>query len=465
MTLSIKPKKKCSIIIRTRNEERWIGACLRSVFNQTYKNIEVIIVDNESSDRTLEKTRKFNNIKYVTISEYLPGASLNTGISISTGEYIVCLSAHCIPVNEHWLDHLVSTLEEDETFAGVYGRQEPMSFSTPSDKRDLMLVFGLDRKIQHYDSFFHNANAIIHRSLWDRVQFDNHVTNIEDRIWGQEMLDIGYKLVYEPNASVYHYHGIHQNGSVERCNNVVRIIQSMQSNESTQGSLSANEMLIVALIPIKGEDLMINGKSQMSFTIESALASKYIDRVIVSTNSIKTAEIAKNLGAECPFIRSNNLTMDHISLDAVLKDAVLHIEEAGIYPDLVVCLEETFPFRDNTLVDDIIDHSLSEGFDTVIAAKRESGSLWQEGDNGGFKRLDSGDAPRLYKEKSYVGLKGLCCVTHTEFLRQENIFEGKVGLFEIDTPLSFVEVRDDHGREAASQLIAYCNRVWQIKIS
>ena len=42
----------------------------------------------------------------------------------------------------------MKAIEEDKTYAGVYGRQEPMSFSTDSDKRDLMLVFGLDRKIQ-----------------------------------------------------------------------------------------------------------------------------------------------------------------------------------------------------------------------------------------------------------------------------------------------------------------------------
>ena len=43
-------KKKCSIIIRTKNEERWITSCLKSVYNQTYKEIEVIIVDNLSTE-------------------------------------------------------------------------------------------------------------------------------------------------------------------------------------------------------------------------------------------------------------------------------------------------------------------------------------------------------------------------------------------------------------------------------
>jgi len=449
--------KKCSIIIRTKNEERWISSCLKAVFNQTYKNIEVIIVDNESTDRTINKTKQFDNIKYVSISRYLPGNSLNKGIDSSTGDYIVCLSGHCIPVNEYWLENLVNTLEESENYAGVYGRQEPMSFSTPSDKRDLLLVFGLDRKIQSYDSFFHNANSIIRKSLWDKIPFDNEVTNIEDRIWGQEMLNLGYQLMYEPTASVFHYHGIHHNGNIERCNNIVKIIQDMQSDNIDQGRLDPSEMLIIALIPIKGDDLKISNKSQMSYTIDTALKSEYIDRVIVSTNSEKTAKKAIELGAECPFIRSESLTKDYVSLDSVLKDALVNLEEQGVYPDLIVSLEETFPFREKTLIDNIISHTLNEGLDTVIAAKRESGSLWQEADEDGFKRLDSGDTPRIYKEKSYIGLKGLCCVTRPEFLRQESLFEGKVGLYEVTTPLSFFEVRDGDARETASKLISYYN--------
>ena len=453
-----KSLKKCSIIIRTKNEERWISSCLTAVFDQTYINIEVIIVDNESTDSTIAKTKKFDNIKYVNTSQYLPGDSLNKGIEASSGDYIVCLSGHCIPVSKYWLEHLVSALEENEDYAGVYGRQEPMSFSTPSDKRDLLLVFGLDRKIQKYDSFFHNANSILRRSLWDKVPFDNQVTNIEDRIWGQEMLNLGYKLVYEPEASVYHYHGIHHNGNIERCNNIVKIIQDMQFTEADQGRFDPNEILIVALIPIKGESLKISDQSQMTYTIESALKSKYIDRVIVSTDNEETARIAKKLGAECPFIRSSSLTMDYVGLDVVLKDALLHIEDSGIFPDLIVILEETFPFRENTLVDNIINHTLNEGFDTVIAAKRESGSLWQESDKEEFKRLDSGDTPRIYKEKSYIGLQGLCCVTRPEFLRQQNLlFEGKVGLYEVNSPLSFFEVRDREGRESASKLMSYFN--------
>ena len=155
--------KKCSIIIRTKNEERWVVPCLKAVYAQTYKNFEVVIVDNESSDKTVEKTKIFKGIKYVNIKDYLPGKSLNAGIQASSGDYIVCLSAHCIPVNNLWLEGLVTMLEEDDNYAGVYGRQEPMSFSSPGDKRDLLLVFGLDKKIDY--SFY--ADIILYLDLID----------------------------------------------------------------------------------------------------------------------------------------------------------------------------------------------------------------------------------------------------------------------------------------------------------
>jgi CMP-N-acetylneuraminic acid synthetase/GT2 family glycosyltransferase len=446
--------KLCSIIIRTKNEERWISSCLSSVFNQSYDNFEVIIVDNESDDRSLEKAKQFPIKKIVTIKEYLPGDSLNIGIKASSGDYIVCLSGHCIPVDEYWLESLVNALEEDELYAGVYGRQEPMAFSTPADKRDLLLVFGLDKRIQQKDSFFHNANSILRRSLWEEVPFDPEVTNIEDRIWGQEMLNRGYKLVYEPKGSVYHYHGIHQDGNVERCNNVVRIIEGMQGKAHVRGRLDANQLEIIAILPVKGKDWLIGDRPQMAYTIEAAKASKYITRVFVTTDDRETAEMAESFGAECPFIRSESLTKDYIGLETVFRDAMERLEQSGVYPDLVVSLEETFPFRTAELVDDIIDHTLDEGFDSVLAAKRESGSLWQEDGEGSFDRLDSGDAPRLYKEKSYVGLKGLCCVTHPEFIRQERMLGNKVGLYEIDYPLAILEVRDEKGRRIAEQLLA-----------
>ena len=435
-------QRLCSIIIRTKNEERWITACLSAVYEQTYSNIEVILVDNDSTDRTIDNARNFPIDKILNISEYLPGRSLNLGIQEATGDYIVCLSGHCIPVNDQWLESLVNTLEESKNYAGVYGRQEPMSFSSDSDKRDLLLTFGLDKRIQIKDSFFHNANSIIRKEFLDEVPFDDDITNIEDRIWAQEMIEQGHSIVYEPDASVYHYHGIHQDGDRLRCTNIVKIIESFVGDKFSSGSISPEKIRINALIPVKGKPIYLGGIPQIEYTIDAAKKSKYIDRVFVITDDDETERLALSLGVECPFKRPDSLSKNYVGLEAVFQYAVEHLESNGVLSDLIVTLEPTFPFRPNNLVDNMIEHTLSEGHDSVIAAIRESGSIWKE-DIDNYNRMDSGDSPRAYKEKILIGLRGVCCVTHPVFLRNERILGNKVGLYELDNQLCRIEVRDN----------------------
>lgn len=85
-------KELVSIIITTKNEEDVIGALLRSITNQTYKNIEVILVDNSSEDDTLKVASQFGEVK---IYNYGPERSSqrNYGAKISNGNYLLFLDA------------------------------------------------------------------------------------------------------------------------------------------------------------------------------------------------------------------------------------------------------------------------------------------------------------------------------------------------------------------------------------
>lgn len=442
---------KVSIIIRTKNEERWISSCLSSINDQEYRDYEVIIVDNNSIDQTTSKAKKYGVKKILEIKDYLPGKALNLGIKHSAGKYIVCLSVHCIPVNNQWLSKLVSSLEEDSTFAGVYGRQQPMSFSSLSDKRDLMIVFGLDRKVQIKDSFFHNANSIIKKEFLDKFPFDENTTNIEDRIWGKKIIDSGFKLLYEPDASVFHYHGIHQDNNLQRLSNIVNIIE--KSNFSSNGYLDISKFNITAIIPIKGKSQLVKGFPLMKSSIEILKKSAFVNQIIVASDNIETAEQAKKLGAESPFIRPMELSAEIVNLERVQQYSLEELEKADIYPDIIVHLEETFPFRPLDLIDNMIKQLVEGGFDTVIAAKEESGWIWSQNDTGEIKRVDKGDIPRKFKEKSMKGLHGLGCISHSEFIRKGSLIGNKIGLYHVSSPLADFEVKTKESIALAEKLM------------
>ena len=139
--------KKVSIIIRGKNEEDWLGLCLKSIHEQTFKDFEIIYIDNHSNDASLKIAKEFKVDKIKKIKEFLPGRAINQGIRLSQGKYIVILSAHCIPKDRNWLSRMVKSIKPKK-IAGVYGRQLPLRSTSSDDARDLLMTFGNENRIQ-----------------------------------------------------------------------------------------------------------------------------------------------------------------------------------------------------------------------------------------------------------------------------------------------------------------------------
>lgn len=432
-----------SIIVRTRNEERWIGACLDAISRQTVRDYEVILVDNESTDQTVAKALPYG-VTLVTVGEFRPGAAINRGIEASRGEIIVCLSGHCIPVNEYWLENLVAELDDEEV-AGVYGRQEPLAFTSDLDKRDLLITFGLDRREQVKDSFFHNANSAFRRSTWERFPFDEEIRNIEDRIWAAQVQKAGYKLIYEPDASVYHHHGIHHEGDRSRARSIIRILESYDSDGfgTRNAGLDVSRLNIVAVIPVREEGLLeISGKPLYEFSIEHTKASDLTSSVIVSTDSEEVASRARELGVDHVFMRSQEESRFDVILEQLMQSCLARLEENNVIPDALLLAEPTFPFRNAKLLDQLVRLFGDGGFDTVIPAREEFNSCWME-DEGSYRRIDTGHIARQFKQPFYTGLKGLGCVCTPGTVRQGELFGEKVGLFKLKSSIPAIEVRTD----------------------
>lgn len=83
-----------SVIVTTKNEEKNIDTCLQSVKNQTYNNIELIVVDNFSDDQTIEIAKKYTSNVYLKGDER--SEQRNYGVKVATGKYIFYVDADMI---------------------------------------------------------------------------------------------------------------------------------------------------------------------------------------------------------------------------------------------------------------------------------------------------------------------------------------------------------------------------------
>lgn len=223
-------KKLVSIILRTKNEEFWMGRFIKGLLIQKCDfDIEIVLVDNGSTDETITRAVSgFEKTTVVRIKDYIPGAALNRGLEAAKGDFIVCISAHCVPADGHWISNLIEPLS-DPDIAAVYGRQIPLPTSDPKDKRDLWLTFGLDDKVQSRDPFLHNANAAYRREDLLEHPFNEQMTNIEDRSWASDELRRGRKIYYASQSVIYHDHGIHQSGNSQRLIGVIAMMDELHN--------------------------------------------------------------------------------------------------------------------------------------------------------------------------------------------------------------------------------------------
>ena len=89
----------------------------------------------------------------------------------------------------------------------------------------------------------------------------------------------------------------------------------------------------------------LNGKPLMVYSILAAIESELFDVVMVSTDSIKYANIAKEWGAEVPFLRNEDLSSDTASSWDVVKDILKFYQDKGVEFDTVTLLQPTSPLR------------------------------------------------------------------------------------------------------------------------
>ena len=215
-----------SIVIRAKNEAPAIRETLERVHRQVgVQTFEVIVVDDGSTDGTVDIAREFAvQLIAIPAGSFTYGRALNIGIQAARGEFVVALSAHSLPTDEHWLANLLAPFR-DPTVGAVYGRHVPRANATKLELFGMWLsgVMSETPRRQESDMMFSNANGAFRRGLAMEHPFDERLPGAEDLAWADWIERQGWAVYYQPTAAVYHSHG----------ESLVRLLRRMAKDQPT----------------------------------------------------------------------------------------------------------------------------------------------------------------------------------------------------------------------------------------
>jgi len=200
---------KCSVIIRTFNEERHIGRLIDGINRQENDNhieIEIIVVDSGSTDATVSIARHMG-AKIITLpkEKFSFGKALNLGCENSNGEILLFASAHVYPVYSDWISRMIQPFI-DENVALVYGRQIGDDNSHFSEHQIFSKWFPSISNYNQSTPFCNNANCAIQKKMWQKLNYDEQITGLEDLAWASKMMKEGFRIVYLAEAVIVHVH-------------------------------------------------------------------------------------------------------------------------------------------------------------------------------------------------------------------------------------------------------------------
>lgn len=184
---------------------------------------------------------------------------------------------------------------------------------------------------------------------------------------------------------------------------------------------------------------MLGGRPLIAYSIETALASGLFDRVIVSTDSEEIAEVAKQFGAETPFLRPAVLATDTVAEWLSWQHALHETQKRYGLPDIFVSLPATSPLRNTKDVKSCVERLQNNpNTDIVITVKNAERSPYfnmVKQSPQGYARLVIEPKRKVIRRQDAPAVFDVTTVAYAAraafVLRADGIWDGNVGMVEI----------------------------------
>jgi N-acylneuraminate cytidylyltransferase len=214
---------------------------------------------------------------------------------------------------------------------------------------------------------------------------------------------------------------------------------------------------MIVVIPARGgskgvpgkNSKLLEGKPLLQYTIEAAREVFEDENIIVSTDSEEIRQLVEKMGLKVPFLRPAHLATDVAGTYGVLLHAINYMEEQNRFPETLVLLQPTSPFRNASQIKEALE-LYNPDLEMVVSVKETKANpyyvLKEENEEGFLENAKKGnfvrrqDCPKIYE------LNGAIYIVNIDVLKKKRINEfhkvqkyvmDEISSHDIDTPLDW----------------------------
>ena len=430
--------KNCliTVYITNHNYGKYIKQSIESVLNQTYKNFELIIIDDGSTDNSKKIIEKYlNNKKIKIIYQNNKGLSVsnNIAIKISQGEYITRLDA------DDWLDPNFLQIMADTAYNNKKSAMIFCNYYLTSPRGQVIDQFYRHdfKKVRLMDQPAHGACSLI------KTETLRELGGYDEQFKCNDGVDLWLKLigkykVSNVNLPLFFY----RQHSKSLTKNLGKTYKTRDKilDKHTKNKKKFNNIL--AVIPVRGENYgetlvalkKINKKPIIQRLINELQKALEIKKILISTPDKKILDfvLKKFKNKIITHKRNYKLARLNTKIDDTLKSSIKLSKTKRFQPDLVVVVNVVCPFLNHKNFNSAINLIKIFEIDEVIAVKKESDNFYYH--NGrGLKPFHNNAYLSLERNEVFREIGGLRLIKPGKIGKKNN----KIGHIFLDEKSSF----------------------------
>ena len=396
-----------TVYITNKNYGIYLDKAIRSVFDQSFKELELIVIDDGSSDisgEIIKKYKKRKNFKviYNKISKGLIKSS-NIAIKAARGEYVIRLDADDY-LDPNALSVLYNEINKDENIALVYSDYYLI------DRKNNILslekqLLRVSKSLNHLPVLaaccLIKKNALFSVNLYD----ENFTRQDGYDIWYKLLNNFEFKHVSLP---LFYYRRHEQNLTSDKSKlykTRTKILNKFSNLRKIKSKLK-----IICVIPVRGKNIdlncisldMFNGKPLIFHTINEAIKIKEFKKIIVTTPDIDLIKKLKIKYKNKILIQRREEMLSSINLDykPAVIEAVNKFEKVN--PDLIAILTVENPLRKKHYIEQAISNLIIHKSDLVIGTVPDFENNYYKYTSKGIKLVTNQKNRKLKLEKNII---------------------------------------------------------------